>query len=133
MCRQQPFSLRSAACSPIALHKFDRGAVRPTAYFIYNSGSLREGFPSDLRVLFGVSEQQHWEHHVPRMLTSLVRRSRASDVVFSMLERLPLYLSAIAAAVARKRDSLGDRKPVLLEPTNTSTFQSDDLVMNRIA
>ena len=77
------------------LSDIDRNIILPTVYFLRNDGAL----PSDLPLLFGVKAGQRARNHTPRLLADLVKLARRSDLIFSMLEGPPLYLSALAARV----------------------------------
>jgi glycosyltransferase involved in cell wall biosynthesis len=75
----------------------DRALIEPEIYYIRDTGGMDDLDHSELNLQFGLTSQQRVRDNAPRILNTLIRLARRSDLVFSMLEGPPLYVCAIAA------------------------------------
>jgi glycosyltransferase involved in cell wall biosynthesis len=79
------------------LERLERTLISSEIFYLRDEGGLNELGGSDLNIKFGVATNRRARNHVLPIVRKLTHLARHSDIVFSMLEGPPLYLSAIAA------------------------------------
>lgn len=84
------------------LTHLDRGLIDPHTYYLRDEGAGKDISLAGVPVQFGVRQDQRTRNHAIHLLSDLVGLARKSDIVVSMLEGPPLYLSCIAARLTRR-------------------------------